>query len=130
MNSSDRASAGASSVADARRGGLRGRGSFYRQRSGFSAIRDLNDDELRDLITLVWLGRSDFTLAEWTAARAAAGDIGWDLARTISPKSLWSVTTLRPEYIAASPTLIGCTILFSGSEFCHVEFHPIILLES
>jgi len=43
-----------------------------------SAIHDLNDDERLDLIALVWLGRGDFTLADWTAARAAAGDIGRD----------------------------------------------------
>ena len=41
----------------------------------FTAINDLNDDERRDLIALTWLGRGDFTLAEWTDAREAAGDI-------------------------------------------------------
>lgn len=43
-----------------------------------SAIHDLNDDERLDLIALVWLGRGDFTLAEWAAARVAAGEIGRD----------------------------------------------------
>jgi len=43
-----------------------------------SAIHDLNDDERHDLIALVWLGRGDFTLGDWAAARAAAGDIGRD----------------------------------------------------
>lgn len=41
-----------------------------------SAISDLNDDEQRDLIALVWLGRGDFTLGEWTEARRSAGDVG------------------------------------------------------
>jgi hypothetical protein len=41
-----------------------------------AAIDDLNDDEQRDLIALIWLGRGDFELSEWTAARAAAVDIG------------------------------------------------------
>lgn len=40
------------------------------------AIADLNDDEQRDLIALIWLGRGDFSLAEWAEAREAAGDIG------------------------------------------------------
>ena len=43
-----------------------------------SAIHDLNDDELRDLIALIWLGRGDFNLGEWNEARRAAGDIGRD----------------------------------------------------
>lgn len=41
-----------------------------------SAIDDLNDDEQRDLIALIWLGRGDFTLGEWDEARRAAADIG------------------------------------------------------
>ena len=41
-----------------------------------SAISDLNDDEQRDLIALVMLGRGDFALDEWRDARAAASDIG------------------------------------------------------
>lgn len=44
----------------------------------FSAIRDLNDDEQLDLLALIFLGRGDFTLKEWSAARQAAGDIGRD----------------------------------------------------
>jgi hypothetical protein len=46
------------------------------QRELFSAISDLNDDEQLDLIALVWVGRADFTLDEWDAAREAAKDIG------------------------------------------------------
>ncbi len=51
----------------------------------FSAIHDLNDDEQRDLIALIWLGRGDFALSEWASARAAAGDIGRaNMARYVS----------------------------------------------
>jgi hypothetical protein len=46
-----------------------------------SAIRPLNVDERLDLIALIWIGRGDFTLAEWSEARDAARDIA--PARTI-----------------------------------------------
>ena len=50
-----------------------------------SAIHDLNDDEQRDLIALILLGRGDFNLGEWTKARQAAADIGRErTARYIS----------------------------------------------
>jgi hypothetical protein len=41
-----------------------------------SAISDLNDDEQQDLVALVMLGRGDFTLDEWQAARQAAEEVG------------------------------------------------------
>lgn len=41
-----------------------------------SAISDLNDDEQRDLVALILLGRGDFALGEWSEAKRAAGDIG------------------------------------------------------
>jgi hypothetical protein len=41
-----------------------------------SVIDDLNDDEQYDLIALIWLGRGDFSLGEWNAARRSAHDIG------------------------------------------------------
>jgi hypothetical protein len=46
------------------------------QRELVSAIHDLNDDEQRDLIALILLGRGDFSLSEWAEARQAAADIG------------------------------------------------------
>ena len=50
-----------------------------------SAIHDLTDDEQRDLIALILLGRGDFNLGEWTEARQAAADIGRErTARYIS----------------------------------------------
>jgi hypothetical protein len=45
-----------------------------------SAINDLNDDEQLDLIALIWVGRGDFTLAEWAEARQSARDIGRERA--------------------------------------------------
>jgi hypothetical protein len=41
-----------------------------------SAIHDLNDDEQRDLVALILLGRGDFTLAQWREAWTAAGEVG------------------------------------------------------
>lgn len=41
-----------------------------------SAISDLNDDEQRDLIALILVGRGDFVLDGWGTARAAWDDIG------------------------------------------------------
>ena len=46
-----------------------------------SAISDLNDDEQRDLIALIWLGRGDFALGQWAEARGAASEIGRDRAQ-------------------------------------------------
>ncbi|HTX50629.1 MAG TPA: DUF3775 domain-containing protein [Caulobacteraceae bacterium] len=40
------------------------------------AVRSLNDDELLDLIALIWIGRGDFSVGEWDEAREAARDIG------------------------------------------------------
>jgi hypothetical protein len=44
------------------------------------AIRNLSDDALVDLIALIWIGRGDFSLAEWDEARDAARDIGRERA--------------------------------------------------
>ena len=37
-----------------------------------SALEDLNDDEVVELLALVWLGRGDFAAREWKQAVAAA----------------------------------------------------------
>jgi len=37
-------------------------------------IADLNEDEVVDLIALVWVGRGDFTRAEWDQAQTLARD--------------------------------------------------------
>jgi hypothetical protein len=41
-----------------------------------SAVKALNDDAQLDLIALIWIGRGDFSPAEWNEAREAARDIG------------------------------------------------------
>ncbi len=40
-----------------------------------SAMEGLNVDEQLDLITLTWIGRGDFTIKEWAAARRQARDM-------------------------------------------------------
>ena len=41
-----------------------------------SAISDLNDDDQRDLIALILVGRGDFDLTEWQSAQAGWDDVG------------------------------------------------------
>jgi hypothetical protein len=36
------------------------------------AIESLNDDERNEVVALAWLGRGDFSKAEWRGAKAAA----------------------------------------------------------
>jgi hypothetical protein len=77
-----------------------------------SAIHDLNDDEQLDLIALIWLGRGDFTLAEWAEARESARDVG--RART-------------PRYVAEIPLvsdyLEDALSLFGHSLEAHLDAH-------
>jgi hypothetical protein len=40
-----------------------------------SAIGSLNEDALRDLVALIWLGRGDFALEDWREAREGARDL-------------------------------------------------------
>jgi hypothetical protein len=54
------------------------------------AIDALSDDELCDLIALIWVGRGDFALTEWDDARTSAADITRERA---------------PRYVAAQPTV-------------------------
>jgi hypothetical protein len=46
------------------------------QREIVSAINDLNDDEQRDLVALILVGREDYSLEEWPDARREAATIG------------------------------------------------------
>lgn len=39
-----------------------------------AAIEELNDDELTELLALVWLGRGDYTQDEWETALAEADE--------------------------------------------------------
>lgn len=70
-----------------------------------SVISDLNDDEQLDLIALIWLGRGDFVLAEWQAARDAARDIG----RERTPRYVIGIP-LVGEYLEEGLALFGETI--------------------
>lgn len=45
----------------------------YEELSG--AIESLNEDEQIDLVTLVWIGRGDYTAEEWEEARVEASEI-------------------------------------------------------
>jgi len=38
------------------------------------AIENLNEDEIVDLIAMVWLGRGDYSVSEWDEARRLAGE--------------------------------------------------------
>lgn len=53
-------------------------------------LADLNQDQLADLVTLVWLGRGDFTASEWREKRKEA--LRLDPKRT-------------PDYLIETPLL-------------------------
>lgn len=53
-------------------------------------LADLNQDQLADLVALVWLGRGDFTVSEWAEKRAEA--LRLDPRRT-------------PDYLIETPQL-------------------------
>jgi hypothetical protein len=55
-----------------------------------AALDDLNTDQLRELLALVWVGRGDFTAEEWPQAVAQAAALDED--RT-------------PEYLMETPLL-------------------------
>ena len=40
-----------------------------------TALQSLNEDEQLDLVTLVWIGRGDFSIDEWGAAREQANAV-------------------------------------------------------
>lgn len=68
-----------------------------------SAINDLNDDEQRDLIALIWLGRGDFAIDRWKDARSAARDI---------------IRSRVPRYVAGIP-LVSDYLEEGLSQFNH-----------
>lgn len=53
-------------------------------------LADLNQDQLADLVALVWLGRGDFPVTEWKVKRAQA--------LTLDPKR-------TPDYLIETPLL-------------------------
>ncbi len=54
------------------------------------AIDDLNDDEVIDLIAMVWVGRGDFGRSEWQGAR----DLARERHRQHSADYLMGIPTL------------------------------------
>jgi len=70
-----------------------------------SAISDLNDDEQRDLIALIMLGRDDFAIDQWQAARLAAQDIG----RERTPKYVTEIP-LASDYLEDGLSQFGETM--------------------
>ena len=70
-----------------------------------SAISDLNDDEQLDIIALIYLGRGDFTLAEWDDARQAATEIG----RQGTPRFVVGIP-LVSDYLEEGLSLFGASI--------------------
>jgi len=70
-----------------------------------ASIRRLNDDELRDLIALVWIGRGDFSMAEWNEARRAAADIG----RERAPRYLLGIPLIS-DYLEESLSNLGFSL--------------------
>jgi hypothetical protein len=54
------------------------------------AIEQLNDDESRDLVAVMWTGRGDYDKEQWTEAKAQAN--------TIPPKD-------RSRYLIGTPPL-------------------------
>lgn len=70
-----------------------------------SASSDLNDDEQRDLIALILVGRGDFDLTEWQAAQAAWDDI--DRARV--PRTVIGIP-LASDYLEEGPGGFGLSL--------------------
>lgn len=65
-------------------------------------LADLNQDQLADLVTLMWLGRGDFTAAEWRDKRVEA--LRLDFRR--APDYLIE-TPLLADYLEEGLSLLG-----------------------
>ncbi len=65
-------------------------------------IDDLNDDEVVDLIVLVWIGRGDFTIAELGEAR----ELARERHQGSSSRYLMGIPTLA-EYLAEGVAAAG-----------------------
>ncbi|POR47131.1 DUF3775 domain-containing protein [Bosea psychrotolerans] len=70
-----------------------------------SAIRDLNEDELLDLIALIWIGRGDFAISEWDEARSSARDIG----RARAPRYVAGIP-LVSDYLEEALSQLGFSL--------------------
>lgn len=68
-------------------------------------IDDLNEDEIVDLLAIVWIGRGDFDAAGWTDARALARE----RHRGRSSTYLMGIPTL-PDYLTEGLATLGLPI--------------------
>ncbi len=55
-----------------------------------TALRDLNEDEMLDMLALTWIGRGDYVVGDWESAREAAAEV---------------LDKKAPEYLAGTPLL-------------------------
>ncbi|TBW35821.1 DUF3775 domain-containing protein [Siculibacillus lacustris] len=69
------------------------------------AIKGLNTDEQEELLALVWLGRGDFTAAEWPAAMAQARE-----SRTASEADYLLGTPLLADYLEEAVSALGLSL--------------------
>lgn len=70
-----------------------------------TVIDGLSDEEQLDLVGLIWVGRGDFSLAEWDEARAAAADIG----RARMPRYVTGIP-LVSDYLEEALGRLGYTL--------------------
>lgn len=74
-----------------------------------AAVRALNDDQQADLIALLWLGRGDFSVEEWTESRRLARE------RRVTPVARYVAgTPLASDYIEEGLSQLGYDL--SGAE--------------
>ena len=70
-----------------------------------AAVDALTDDEQLDLIALIWVGRGDFTFADWDEARAGAADIG----RARAPRYVAGIPMVS-DYLEEAMSQLGHTM--------------------
>jgi len=69
------------------------------------AISGLNTDEQEDLLALMWVGRGDFTAAEWPAAMKLARE-----TRTKSEPDYLIGTPLLSDYLEEAVAALGLSL--------------------
>ena len=82
---------------------------YYADDPGAQQIKDtidgLNDDEQAELVALTWLGRGDFTAAEWAEGVRTARE------RRSNPTSEYLLgTPLLGDYLEEGMTQLGLTV--------------------
>jgi hypothetical protein len=71
-----------------------------------AAVRRLNEDERRDLIALIWIGRGDFSIDEFDQAREAAADI----ARARAPRYVAGIPMVS-DYLEEALSQFGHSLV-------------------